>query len=44
MMVFFRTRLGKTLIWQKFVTRESPTLSAVVQALKLNKPRGRLRK
>ena len=26
MMVFFRKGLGKILIWQKFLRRESPTL------------------
>ena len=27
MIVFLRTRLGKILIWQKFLKHESPTLS-----------------
>ena len=30
MMVFFETRLGKILIWQKFLKRESPTLKSLV--------------
>ena len=27
MMVFFRARQGKILIWQNFIKRESPTLN-----------------
>ena len=29
MMVFFQTRLGKILIWQKFFKHENPTLSII---------------
>ena len=30
MMVFFRTRLGKILIWQNFLKPESPTLKLLI--------------
>ena len=38
MMVFFWTRLGKILIWQKFSGRESPTLRKI-QTLPFNNSR-----
>ena len=35
MMVFFRTRLGKILIWQNFLKRESPTLIKRFRQIKI---------